>query len=1187
MDDRGQATGRSLTAAPQGGATGRAPGETEPERWLFEGFVLDLSAHVLRDPAGRDVPLRRSEFALLTTFLRAPGRALSRDYLLDAVAGRRAEAFDRSIDVLVGRLRKHIEPDPKAPRLIVTVPGVRYKFVARPRSAPATEEGDAAPITAPPPPARPAERRQLTIMRCGIAGAGSTAASLDPEDWGEVVAAFRACCAEIIARFGGFVAPSVDHSVVAWFGYPEANEVDAERAIHAALALVAAVPAIRRGAGSPVYAHLGVASGLVLVSEAEQGTRGLAALGEAPSLAGALLSLAAADTVLIAARTRELVGRLFALRALGPLSAAGFANPIEAWVVIGPGSAEGRFAALRARKLSPLVGRDEELALLLRRWEQAKAGSGRVVLISAEPGLGKSRLAETLVERIAAERHVRLRYFCSPHHQDSAFYPIIAQMERAAGFARDDSPEAKISKLRELLVDFTPVEGVVLIADLHGLPSAGIAPPFDLTPQKKREKTFEALVGQGERLARRQPVLMLFEDVHWMDPSSRELLDRIIQRIGDWPLLLIATFRPEFSPPWTGQPGVTALTLSRLDREATSAMVANIAGASTLSPDIVQEIAERADGVPLFVEELTQAVAETGAKLAAAVSAIPRSPASVPTTLQASLNARLDRLGPAARDVAQKGAVIGREFSYQLLAAIADLPDPALREALDKLTSSGLLFVRGDPPNSIYTFKHALVQDAAYGALLRSRCQDLHARIASILETRFAELVAGRPELLALHLEQAGDLPRATLQWITAGDLSEQRGAGLEAVAQYRKAEHLATSVPAGAVRLREPEIGIKLGNALIQVEGYNSESGRQAFQRARSAAAELGLHEDFARAGIGIAPLLFGQCRYSAAIEILQDLSSKFLNRLRPQTWIHLWTMLGVATYCIGDLKAALDYEMRALELDNEIECTHEHPIGGGDPAIVCRSYAAIIDSAMGSLDRSRIRSEEAWTIAKARGHAFSVAWAGLVRLRSLLPLGRYAECAPILDECFEICDRYGFNARMGVLRVYRGAAWFGLGEKERGLTDMRSGLAIWRQTSGTFHLTHWISEFVRCLLHDGKIGEADRTLQKAEEIIENTEERSAFPEIRRLRGRWYEMTGNIRSADHHYREALEWSCEREAKLFELRAAINLARLWRDQGRREDARNLLVPVYAWFTEGFDAPDLVEAKAVLDELDGQ
>ena len=560
-------------------------------------------------------------------------------------------------------------------------------------------------------------------MFCDLVGSTALSSRLDPEDLREVIRTYQACVATTIQRFDGFIARYVGDGVLIYFGWPEARETDAERAVRAGLAVAAAVSATPVS-GEPLQVRVGIATGLVVIGEpiGSGDSRQQTAVGETPNLAARLQGLAGPNQVVIDAATRRQIGGLFECQDLGTVELKGLPVAVPAWQVVSENRTLGQFEALRSGA-TPLVGRDEEMELLLRRWAQAKAGSGRVVLISAEPGVGKSRLAEALAERIAAEPHTRLRYFCSPHHQDSALYPVIAQMERAAGFRHADGSAAKVAKLQALLAATAPpMEDVALIAELHSLPSADLAPPLDVTPQRKKEKTFEALLRQVEGLSRQQPVLMMFDDIHWIDPSSRELLDRTIERVADWPVLLLAMFRPEFQPPWIGQPHVTMLTLARLDRRNTAAMVANVAGNAALPPEIMEEIAERTDGVPLFVEELTKAVLEAGAQAAAALSAVPH-PGPVPATLHASLMARLDRLGPAAKDVAQTGAAIGREFGFELLASITDLPEPQLREALDRLTNAGLLFVRGTPPQSSYLFKHALVQDAAYGTLLRSRRQ--------------------------------------------------------------------------------------------------------------------------------------------------------------------------------------------------------------------------------------------------------------------------------------------------------------------------------------------------------------------------------------------------------------------------------------------------------------------------------
>jgi len=1060
-----------------------------------------------------------------------------------------------------------------------------------------------------------AERRQLSVMFCDLIASTPLSSRLDPEDLSAVIRGYQARVAAIIARSRGFIARYVGDGILIYFGWPEAHEANAESAVRAALAVIDAIaqaPVLTE----PLQVRIGIATGLVVVGE-PIGTgeaRQQTAIGETPNLAARLQNLAGPNGIVIDAATRQQIGSFFKFRDLGQIVLKGFPHPVPAWEVVEEAAVESRFEALRAETMTPLVGRQEELDLLRRRWLRAVSGEGQVVLLSGEPGIGKSRLVQTLLERIAGEPHTRVRCFCSPHHQESALYPSIAQLERAAGFRRDDTPEQRLDKLELLLAQATdrPDDAAPLIADLLSIQSGERYPPLELTPQMRKEKTLRVLLARLEGLAAHEPMLMLYEDAHWSDPTSTELLDLIVARTVSLRLLLIVTFRPEFTAPWIGRPHVSLLSLNRLPRRERGAIIAGVTGGKSLPQEVAEQIIDRTDGVPLFVEELTKAVIESGMLTDLGDRYVAKGPLpslAIPATLHGSLLARLDRMAPV-REVAQIGAALGRQFSHDLISAVATMPQSQVDGALAQLVSAELVYRRGVPPDAEYTFKHALVQDAAYQSMLKSRRVVLHARIADVLERSLPEPVEPeaelemqarlriatvrekhfstshrtQPELLAFHYEQAGDLERSMHYWITAGNVSEQQGASLEAIAQYRAAEQLIRSDAPSAMRLCEPVIGIKLGNALMQAEGYNSEAGRQAFERARLAADKLDLPEEYAKAGIGVSPLLFGQCRYSEVIAIGEGISSKLSERLRPQTSVHLWTMLGVAHYCIGEFQAAIEYETRAIELDSEIHCTHENPIGGGDPAVVSRSYAVISSLALGWLEKSRTRSEEAWTIARAGGHAFSIAWAGLIRLRSLFYLGRYAESIETANVSIAICERHGFNARMGNSLVYRGLARFAMGERREGLADARNGLTLWRRTSGSFHGSMYISEFVHCLLQDGSTDEADLSLRDAEEIVGRTEERSHFPEIRRLRGRLLELRGERRKAVDHYQQALEWSRERQAKLFELRAATSLARVRRDEGRRSEARDLLAPVYGWYTEGFDAPDLKEAKALLSDL---
>jgi class 3 adenylate cyclase len=577
-----------------------------------------------------------------------------------------------------------------------------------------------------------AERRQVTVMFSDLVGSTALSARTDPEDLREVISAYQKCVAETVQRFGGFVAKYMGDGVLVYFGYPQAHEDDAERAVRAGLELVQAVVNLK--SSTSLQTRVGIATGLVVVGDligsGEAQERGI--VGETPNVAARLQGIAEPNTVIIAESARKLIGNLFELQSLGTQDLKGIGGPVRAWAALRPSAVESRFEAMHASGLTELVGRQEELELLIRRWSKAKTGEGQVVLLSGEAGIGKSRLTAALLESIAREPHTRLRYFCSPQHTDSALYPIIGQMERAALFAHDDALETKLDKLDRVLVQTsTSKEDAALFADMLSLPGEGRYPAVRLEPQQHRQRTLQALLSQVEALSLQNPVLMIFEDAHWSDPTTLEAFDRVIDRIATLCVLLLVTFRPEFAPPWIGQPHVTALTINRLPKRDIDAIIDGVVGNKLLPASIRLDIVERTDGIPLFVEEMTKAVleAESEDEARRTAAAVPSPALAVPASLQASLMARLDRLGPA-KGVAQMGAAIGREFSHAFLAAVAAKPEPELTSALHRLTQSGLLFRQGLPPQSTYLFKHALVQDVAYGTLLREPRRALHARIA-------------------------------------------------------------------------------------------------------------------------------------------------------------------------------------------------------------------------------------------------------------------------------------------------------------------------------------------------------------------------------------------------------------------------------------------------------------------------
>ena len=831
-----------------------------------------------------------------------------------------------------------------------------------------------------------------------------------------------------------------------------------------------------------------------------------------------------------------------------------------------------------------------------RRWiccsavgRRRRPATDEVVLISAEPGVGKSRLAEALAERIAAEPHIRLRYFFSPHHQDSALYPVIAQMERAAGFAHGDGPANKVAKLQALLgLAAPPMEDVALIAELHSLPSTDLAPPLDVTPQRKKDKTLEALLRQVEGLSRQHPVLMVFDDIHWIDPSSRELLDRTIERVAAWPVLLLAMFRPEFQPPWTGQPHVTMLTLARLDRRDTAAMVANVAGNAALPIEFVQEIAERADGVPLFIEELTRVVLESGPQAAAALSAAPHPMLSIPATLHASLMARLDRLGRTAKELAQKGAVIGREFSYNMLASIADLPEPQLCEALERLTNSGLLLVRAIAPQSSYTFKHALVQDAAYGTLLRGQRQQLHAGIAATLERRFPEIVTAQAELLAHHYTEAGLAEPAVRHWCHAGKRATERSANLEAIAHLTRGLEVLNTVPEGHQR-DEQELMLQV--ALVAPHwasmGWASPGAERAATRASELCRQIGADTPehfwtlwalaafyFVRGEVRAGRPLVEQCLQLA--ERLQDRELLGYGHF----------LMGNILFWFGELVPARVHLEQGIALYDPAQARSSAAQHGFDSCSASRSFLSCVLWHLGFPDQALMHSDQAISIAdevsQPFGQCHALSWAAaLHQLRGEVQKARKHADVDLAIATEQVIPFFAAHAL-----ILRGWALVEQGQRDEGVAQLRKGLIAYRATGAELERPHWLGLMAEACAKTGQIEEALSAVSEALAATKHYGIRYYEAELNRLEGelRLGLNTADAKRAEVCFRRAIDIARAQQARSFELRASTSLARLWRDQGKRAEARDMLGPIYNWFTEGFDAPDLKDAKALLDEL---
>ncbi len=1022
-------------------------------------------------------------------------------------------------------------------------------------------------------------------MFCDLVGSTALSTKLDPEDLREVIAAYHKCAAEVVGRFGGYVAKYMGDGVLVYFGYPEAHEADPENAVRAALALVDTIKQRLGDDGHQV--RLGIATGLVVVGElvgaGEAQERNV--VGETPNLAARLQSAAQPNTVVIDATTRRLAGDLFDYQATEQ-TLKGFQEPVRAWLVLRERSIASRFEALRAASRTPLVGRREELELLQRRWQQLQNGEGSVVLLSGEPGIGKSRLTSALEDSLAAGGYVCLRYFCQPHHQGSALQPILGQFQHAADFGADDSLAQKRSKLTKLLKQSGASDAEIeLFADALGL-AAGAGDAIS-DPQARRRKLLAALLAQLERLAQRKPVLMLFEDAHWADPTSIELLTMTSERLQSLPVLLIITFRPDFQAPWVGQPNVTTLTLNRLSQRERATLVDHITSGKALPPALLDQIVERTDGVPLFVEELTKSMLESEQlheERDRYVLEQPIAELSVPTTLQASLMARVDRVG-SAREVLQIGAAIGREFAYEVLAAVAGLPDAVLQDALIRLTEAELLFMRGTPPNAVYTFKHALIQDTTYSTMLRARRQQLHQAIALVLERRFPDVVSATPEVIAQQFERAGDVRRAVQYWRQAGEQDVRRFAMKEAIASFSNAERLIAGM-ADSPERADLELGVCLGLGMAHSIGTSptSRESAEAYRRALALAEGLparGREKFLAQWGLWFSTTM----RRGAAASL--PLSEALLGNARElddrDLLLEAYHAKIPALFWSGDIPAAREAALEVINrYDRERHRDHAYYFGGHDARVCAESFHAMSLWGLGFAEQAKRAVLKCIADARSLGHTFSLAHALNMGSITLL-LGEDVDtCRDVANELHPLAERNRFPWPLAQANFLRG--WLAArGGDPNGVARMLDALD---QPSAANFRPMLLGLVAGEQLRAGRVGEAETVLNRAK----NDEDDFLFyhPEMLRLRGELSlaQSRHNSGAAEATFREAIAAAVKQSCRVFELRAASSLALLFAGSGRRAEAIDVLAPVYAAFSEGFDTGDLRAAKRLLDEVKG-
>jgi class 3 adenylate cyclase/predicted ATPase len=1035
-----------------------------------------------------------------------------------------------------------------------------------------------------------AERRYLTLMFCDLVGSTALSTRLDPEDMWRVVASYQAAIGAVIGRYQGMIAQYMGDGVLAYFGYPVAHEDSAVQAVRAALEIVDAVAKLRTDIGNALQVRIGIATGTVVVSEllvseisAEQAT-----IGETPNLAARLQTLAKPGTILICPNTRQLTGGYFNYRDLGPVSLKGWARPVSASQVLGTSGVEGRFEAMHSDKLPSLFGREEEIDLLLRRWRHATREEGRVVVLTGEPGIGKSHIALALNERLHSESHTTLRYFCSAHHTNSALFPFINQLERAAGFKHNDSPAEKLAKLNALLALSTDnPEHVAVLASLFALPTDNRYGLKDLTPQKRKEKTFEALLAQLDALATRQPVLLIFEDVHWMDPTSRELLAATVEHMPQLRALLLVTARPQFMAPWLSYPHLTTITLTRLARRDGAALILKVTAGKTLPKEVMDQILDHTDGVPLFIEEITKTVLEGGLlreRDGAYVLEGPLPPLAIPTTLQATLTVRLDRLSPV-REVAQIGAVVGREFHYELLNAVAGLPKQKLDEALDQLVRSELMFRRGEIPHAVYTFKHALVRDAAYAGLLKSRRVHLHAAIAKALEQEFPEVVQTQPEIVAYHYTQASSCAQALHYWYEAGKQSMARSALNEAVSHLREGLKQIPNIDDPMLRKRsELLLQTSLGNSLRAIEGWSTESVKHAYTRALQLCKESGLDEhafpavfglwtwNFPRATLGEAQALAEHLLTIA--ETIDDSVCKVLAR----------EALGFTLFAQGNFAGAHAELERSISLCEDSKAAAYLDLSAQDPRVHVRSYDGMTLWLLGYPDRALRICAEACRYADASQHPFSQAIARTISLRVHQFRGDAAVVTEQANAAIAFCEERGFVHYLALALILRGWARASQGEFEKGIAEIQEGLKKERATGALLFESYSLGLLADACMKNKRYEQAFEFLEQARlRLDDDNSERFYAAEIYRLLGETYLRSNqNLDQAKHYFAKGLEIARLQKSKSLELRLCLSICDLY-ELGECDDKhRSELRDVYGSFSEGFETADLVKAKATLE-----
>jgi class 3 adenylate cyclase/tetratricopeptide (TPR) repeat protein len=1034
-----------------------------------------------------------------------------------------------------------------------------------------------------------AERRQLTVMFCDLAGSTALSARLDPEDMRQVIRTYQDACSGVVARYDGFVAKFMGDGILAYFGFPRAHEDDAERAVRVGLEIACAVGALETRAGCRLQARIGIATGLVVVGDlvGQGAAQEQAVVGDTPNLAARLQALAEPDSVVVAGATRRLLGDRFILRDLGRHMVKGLSEPVEAWAIEGVSSNVSRFEAAHAARLTAFVGREAESALLRERQQQAWRGEGQIVLIAGEAGIGKSRFSAWLAEQVADDAHTRLRYQCSPYHRDSVLHPFVQQFERAAEIAPDEPAERKLDKLETVLQLATArtQEVAPLIASLLSIPAGDRYPAAGLSPAQQRRQTLAALLEQLEGLARQKPVLMLFEDAHWADATSLELLNLAIERIRRLPILMLITFRPEFESPWKGLPDVATVTLGRLDRGQAEMMVERVTGGRKLPSEVMAQIVAKTDGVPLFVEELTKNVLESGLLIEEGEGYRldgPLPPFAIPSTLQDSLMARLDRLA-AVKEIAQIGAAIGREFSYALLSAVVGRNEASLQAALAQLEDAELVHRSGAASDVRYIFKHALVQDAAYESLLRSRRQVLHQRIALTLEGRFPALVEAEPELLAHHFSRAGLAEQACLYYERAGDRAAARSAYAEAVAHFEAGLKQAQQLPPGEERNRsELAILLKQGPAILTYKGVQNPEVEQVYQRAYDIA-QTSLDE-------------YGRFKALWGLWFCANLTRRTAAaRDRADELVKLGRESGIealfleAIHCRwstaffrGDMLQTVTDSREGIEhYDAKRHSQLGAEFGGHDPGVCAHLVLGLALAQLGHTGEARDVIDRGVALGEMLGNPTSLTFACMNGMTAYQIIGDHAAVSRLAERMMEVAEKFNLPPQRSIATFMSGWITASGGDRAGGLQIMESEFT---RVSMMGPLPPFYAGLLAGIrLKDGQVEQAFEPLDAILRTIREPHIGFYLPEIHRLRAECLLRRGpsNFDEAICEFEAAIATAKHQQAHLFGLRAAIGLSQAWNAKGTRDNGIAPLRAIVSAFSDEDGPSELTVARQIL------